>query len=58
MKKYCVTIDVKMSGDIYIEANSAAEAEKIAKERHFYPADLNNFHFLSSEVYDTTEEED
>ena len=46
-----------MSGDLYIEANSQEEAEKIAKEKHFTPSDLRWFHQLGEAgVYDIEEE--
>lgn len=57
MKQYRIQIDVTMSGDLYIEANSQEEAEKIAKEKHFTPSDLRWFHQLGEAgVYDIEEE--
>ena len=50
MKKYTVTIDVTMSGDIEIEANSKKEAKEIAKGRYFNPSDLRDFHEINTKV--------
>lgn len=50
MKEYTVTIDVTMSGDITIEANSKKEAKELAKSRYFTPSDLRDFHEINTKV--------
>lgn len=54
-KEFMVTIDVIMSGDIYIEADTQEEAIKKAKEKYFNAGDLRNFHFLSSDIIEYEE---
>ena len=45
MKKYIVEMDVIFTGNIEIEAKSEAEAKKLAKEKHLYPKDLDDFYY-------------
>lgn len=58
MKRFNIVIDVKMSGDLEIEANSEKEARAKAMAIYFTPYDLRNFHFLDSEIYESEEIED
>ena len=58
MKKFNIVIDVKMSGDLEIEANSEKEARAKAMAISFTPYDLRNFHFLNSEIYESEEIEE
>lgn len=58
MKKFNIVIDVKMSGDLEIEANSEKEARAKAMAICFTPYDLRNFHFLNSEIYESEEIEE
>lgn len=57
-KTFSVNLDVTMNGNIYIEADSIEEAEKIAKEMRFTPSDLRNFHYFSTEIFDSEEVEE
>ena len=50
MKKYRVTIDVVMSGEIEISANTKKEAKELAKSRYFCSSDLRNFHQINTRV--------
>lgn len=54
-KEFLVTIDVIMSGDIYIEADTKEEAIKKAKAKYFNAGDLRDFHYLSSDVVECEE---
>lgn len=56
MKNFCVTIDVTMSGDIYLEAETKEEAIKKAKEKYFNAHDLRDFHYLNTEIVECEEE--
>ena len=60
MKSYLVDLDVTMSVRVYIDANSAGEAndlavEKIEKQPHFY---LRNSAFVDAVVVDNFEEKE
>lgn len=48
--KFEVHIDVTMSGQVEIEAKTAEEAEKKAKEMSFVPSDLKNFYWMTTKV--------
>lgn len=57
-KKYRVTLDVTMSGDVYIDAESEDEAIEKARETSYFSYELRDFHFLSSNVFDVEEVEE
>jgi hypothetical protein len=50
MAEYRLTVDITMSGDIYIEADNEAEARKKFNERFFTSSDLRNFCQINKEV--------
>ena len=56
MKEFRITIDVTMSGDIYINAETKEEAIKKAKDKYFNAGDLRDFHYISSDVVDCEED--
>lgn len=58
MKDYRITIDVTMSGDIYISAETEEDAIAQAKKKYFNARDLQSFHFLSSDIYEIEESEE
>lgn len=58
MKQYRITIDVTMSGDIYLDADSLTQAQEKASVIRFTPQDLRNFHFLESNIFDSEEVEE
>ena len=43
MAQYRLTVDVTMSGDIYIEADNLEEVKKKFNEMYFVASDLRNF---------------
>ena len=49
-KEFVLTVDVTMSGDIYIEAETEEEAKKKFNEMYFVASDLRNFHYMSKEL--------
>ena len=55
-KEFVFTVDVTMSGDLYIEAETKEEAEKKFNEMYFVASDLRNFHQISKEVVEVNEE--
>lgn len=55
MKKFNIKIDVTLSGDIEIEAETEEQAREIALSKAFFPYELTYFHFLTSEIYDAEE---
>lgn len=55
MKKFDIIIDVTMSGNLEIEAETEEKARAIAMAKCFNPSDLRWFHFLSSEIYESQE---
>lgn len=55
MKEYSIHIDVTMSGNVYVSANSKEEAYKKAKEMSFVGSDLTNFYFLDSSIVEIEE---
>ena len=55
MKKFNVTIDVTMSGNFELEAETYEEAILKASEKSFQPADLRTFNFTDSFVVDVEE---
>ena len=52
MKKYVVTVDVTMSGDIEIEAPNEKAAAKMVQSMYFSASDLRNFHELNKDIYE------
>lgn len=58
MAKFNIVIDVTMSGDLEIEADTEEKARAIAMAKYFNPSDLRNFHFLSSEIYESYPEDE
>ena len=51
--KFEVTLDVTLSGDIEIEAESEKEAKEIIKNMNFSTLDrLRGFHFSSKDVFE------
>lgn len=55
MKKYIVTVDVTMSGDIEIEAPNEKAAAKMVQSMYFTSQELRNFHELSKDIYEVEE---
>ncbi len=55
MKKYVVTVDVTMSGDIEIEAPNEKAATKIVQSMYFSASDLRNFHELNKDIFEVEE---
>lgn len=53
--KFRVTLDVTMSGSIYIEANSLEEATKKISEKSFTPQDLKSFHYVGKDIFEVEE---
>lgn len=56
MAEYRLTVDVTMSGDIYIEADNEEEAFDKFKNKYFVASDLRNFHQISTELVEVNEE--
>lgn len=56
MKEFRITIDVTMSGDIYIDAETKEEAIKKAKDKYFNAGDLRDFHYMRTEIVDCKED--
>lgn len=57
MKKFIVTVDVVMSGDVEIEASTKKEAREIAKSRNYSARDLTDFHEIETKIVDVMEDE-
>lgn len=57
-KEFIVTIDVTMSGDIYVEADTKEEAIKKAKAKYFYAQDLKDFHYINSDIVECEKNEE
>ena len=57
MKEYAVTVDITMSGTIYVKANSQEEAEAMAygKAGYYTASDLRNFINVTREVIESEE---
>ena len=56
MAEYRLTVDVTMSGDIYIEADNLEEAFDKFKNKYFVASDLRNFHQVSTELVEAHKE--
>lgn len=54
---YRISIDVTLTGELYIAAKNKEEAAKIAGGMYFSPYDCRNFRFLDVEIVDVEEEE-
>lgn len=52
MKKFTVTIDITLSGDIEIEAKTKKEAKEKALSKYYCLQDLSDFHEISKKVYE------
>ena len=50
MAEFRLTVDVTMSGDIYIEADNELEARKKFNEMFFEASDLRDFCQINKEV--------
>ena len=57
MKEYAVTVDITMSGTIYVKANSQEEAEAMAygKAGYYTASGLRNFINVTREVIESEE---
>lgn len=55
MKKYIVTVDITMSGDIEIEAPNEKAAAKMVQSMCFSASDLRNFHELNKDIFEVEE---
>lgn len=56
MAEFRFTVDVTMSGDIYIEADNVEEAFDKFKNKYFVASDLRNFHQVSTELVEAHKE--
>lgn len=56
MAEFRLTVDVTMSGDIYIEADNEEEALDKFKNKYFVASDLRNFHQINTELVEMNEE--
>lgn len=56
MKEFCIHVDVTMSGNVYINANSKDEAMEKLQEMNFTSSDLNGFYQVDTVVVDIDEE--
>lgn len=55
MAEYQVSVDTRFSGTMYIEANSAKEAEQIARSKSLVPSDIKNFYHSKTTVVEVEE---
>ena len=57
MKEYAVTVDITMSGTIYVKADSQEEAEAMTygKAGYYTASDLRNFINVTREVVESEE---
>lgn len=60
MKEYAVTVDIVMSGSIYVKAENEEEAKAIAygKAGYYVASDLRNFINVTRKVVDVEEVEE
>ena len=56
MAEFRLTVDVTMSGDIYIKADNELEARKKFRDKYFVASDLRNFHQISTELVEVEKE--
>lgn len=56
MTTFRITVDVTMSGDIYVEADSMEEAKRKINSRSWTHSDLNGFHYVGREIVDCEED--
>ena len=56
MKEFCIRVDVTMSGDVYIDANSKEEAIAKLNKMNFTASDLRNFSVIGKDIIDIEEE--
>ena len=56
-KTYAVRVDITMSGTLYVEAASSAEAKTMAEEEQLVASDLHNFWHVSTEILDVEVDE-
>lgn len=55
MKEFCIQVDVTMSGNIYVDANSKEEALAIVDKMNFRASDLTNFYQIDAQIVDIEE---
>ena len=55
MKNFIVTVDVTLSGDIYIQAENEHDAKKKIASRSFTHSDLRNFHYVGRDIVECEE---
>ena len=55
MKEYCIQVDVTMSGNVYVEANSKEEAIAKVDKMNFRSSDLTNFYQVDAQIVDVEE---
>lgn len=55
MKNFIVTVDVTLSGDIYVQAESEQEARKKIASRNFTHSDLRHFHYVGRDIVECEE---
>lgn len=55
MRKFVVTVDVTMSGDIEIEAPNEKAAAKMVQSMYFSASDLRDFHELNKDIFEVEE---
>lgn len=55
MRKFVVTVDVTMSGDIEIEASNEKAAAEMVQNMYFTASDLRNFHELNKDIFEVEE---
>lgn len=55
MKEFCIKVDVTMSGDVYIDANSKEEAIAKLNKMYFTASDLRNFYQIDVQIVEIEE---
>ena len=55
MKEYCIQVDVTMSGNVYVGADSKEEALAIVDKMNFRASDLTNFYQIDVQVVEIEE---
>ena len=56
-KTFKIQMDVTMSGNVYIEAETEEEAQRKIMDKNFTPSDLKHFWFVGSDIVEIEEEE-